>query len=696
MSPSGEDRSGLALSWTAALCSLALFLPLAWPLATGQVFVFDDLGNFHLPMRYLYANALRDGHLLLWTPAVSGGLYLHGEGQLGMLHPAHLLAYRVLPLTVAFNLEFLANYAAAFAGMFWLLRRLGLTAGAALFGAMLFAFSGFQLLHHHHVNLVAVTAHLPWLLAFIDVLVTGDRPFERASGYAGIALVLASELLLGFPQAVWWNLLAAAGFGALRAGQMSRWRRLVPCALAGLTAAFLGAIQLLPMFDAAAHSVRSTLPASFALTYSLSPWNIAQLLSPYVFVNRAYSPTEYLQVHELGIYTGAITLIVPIWLIIRRKALGARRSLVAGAGGFAAVMFILALGRYGGLDILLTHLPGLGSLRAPARYIVLVQFALAMLAAVAFDDVIMWRNSRDRLGRADALAICSIAAASALMTALLNTRAIHLPASLPLGPVEPAAEGTAFVIAVTIAFVLAVRRVRWALAALMLVTAADIGVWGLSYVYKQPPQRMRWLTQDLPRVPVGMPGRASVEAPSADRPLLKDYQIVPGYLGLYPATQHPPEGAEFQRLAGVRWNIASDATLTSVSDALPRVRLLASANAPLAVDRDPIARVVIDQPGEIVVKMSASSPRFLALTERFDAGWHVESDGAPIDAVRVGGDFLGTLVPAGSHRVVFRFMPRSFVAGSALSALGAVFLIAGIVVIGAPRRSSERHGAERR
>ena len=122
---------------------------------------------------------------------MSGGLYLHGEGQLGMLHPAHLLAYRVLPLTVAFNLEFLANYAVAFAGMFWLLRRLGLTTGAALFGAMLFAFSGFQLLHHHHVNLVAVTAHLPWLLAFIDMLVTGDRPFERASGYAGIALVLA-------------------------------------------------------------------------------------------------------------------------------------------------------------------------------------------------------------------------------------------------------------------------------------------------------------------------------------------------------------------------------------------------------------------------------------------------------------------------------------------------------------------------
>src|SRR5215831_10390869 len=224
------DRRDRVLSGVAAICSVALFVPLAWPFVTGRVFVFDDLYNFHLPLRSLYADALGAGHLLLWTPAVYGGVYLHGEGQLGMLHPLHLALYGLLPLQAAFNLELLANYVMAYAGMVWLLSRLELGPSARLIGAMLFAFSGFQLLHHHHLNLVAVTAHLPWLLACEDALITADRARRWAIGFAGVALVVASEVLLGFPQAVWWNVLAASAFAMFRAGATSRWSRVGACA----------------------------------------------------------------------------------------------------------------------------------------------------------------------------------------------------------------------------------------------------------------------------------------------------------------------------------------------------------------------------------------------------------------------------------------------------------------------------------
>ena len=39
-----------------------------------------------------------------------GGYYLFGEGQLGMAHPWHLLLYRFLPLTPAFNIEIVSSY----------------------------------------------------------------------------------------------------------------------------------------------------------------------------------------------------------------------------------------------------------------------------------------------------------------------------------------------------------------------------------------------------------------------------------------------------------------------------------------------------------------------------------------------------------------------------------------------------------
>jgi hypothetical protein len=164
----------------AAACSAALVAPLLGPLLTGRIFVYNDLTWFHLPLRYLYQQALRSGDTVLWTPSIFSGLYLHGEGQAGLFHPWHQLLYRALPLGAAFNLELVASYPASFAGMVWFLRRLRFSRPAALFGAMLFAFSGFALLHHHHVNMVAIVAHLPWLLAAADVAIVDERP--RSSG----------------------------------------------------------------------------------------------------------------------------------------------------------------------------------------------------------------------------------------------------------------------------------------------------------------------------------------------------------------------------------------------------------------------------------------------------------------------------------------------------------------------------------
>ena len=186
-SPPNRARAAIV-----AACSAALFAPLLYPVLTGRVFVYNDLSWFHLPLRHLFQQALQSHDSVLWTPAVFSGLYVHGEGQLGLFHPMHQLLYRLLPLAVALNLELIVNYAAGFAGMFVLLRRLRFDHAASLFGAMLFAFSGFNLLHHHHVNMIAIVAHLPWLLAAADFLISADNRRERALGLAAVAAILGS------------------------------------------------------------------------------------------------------------------------------------------------------------------------------------------------------------------------------------------------------------------------------------------------------------------------------------------------------------------------------------------------------------------------------------------------------------------------------------------------------------------------
>src|SRR5262249_37999588 len=157
---------------------------------------------------------------------------------------------------------------------FWFLRRLHFGTTSALFGAMLFAFSGFNLLHHHHVNMGAVVAHLPWLLGAPHVLIVGDRARARTPGFAAMALILPSELLLGFPQGVWWNAMALGAFALYRAGGTGRWRQLLPCAAAVILGVLLGGIQIWPTADVAAHSMRAGIARDFALSYSLQPMNL--------------------------------------------------------------------------------------------------------------------------------------------------------------------------------------------------------------------------------------------------------------------------------------------------------------------------------------------------------------------------------------------------------------------------------------
>ena len=660
--------------------SAGLLAPLGAPLLTRHVFVYDDLLRFHLPLRYLYQHALEAGDSVLWTPALFAGFYLHGEGQLGAFHPLHQILYRLLPLGTAFNLEIIASYPAAFAGMFWFLRRLQCSRPAALFGSMLFAFSGFNLLHHHHVNMVAVVAHLPWLLASADVLIVDEGRRGRTLAFASIAALLGSAFLLGFPQAVWWNLLAFAAFGVFRASETQRWTQLLPCAGAVAAGVLLGAVQLLPSAEAVAQSTRMRLPREFGLAFSLHPLNVFQLWSPRFFLRGAYSERERMLFHEFGIYSGAILPVALIWVWIRRSALPDRRRLIAAATAFAAVMFVLALGRYGGLATLLTYVPVLQSLRAPARYIVLVQFALAILAAVTFDDLLaIAGGARGAPSGRRMAAIWIPAVLGIATTAVLNS---HL---LPYGPLtfanaQTAAAGVAVVVVVTLLVHLAGRRMRWAIAALVVATAVDLGLWGIRFVYLTPARTIRELTQAIPRAPID-PAESYAAAPavgpySGNFLVMRGYRLTTGYAGLYPASRNPLDDDLALRLSGTRWFFDAGGSRGRAGDTLGRVRLLDSGRREVTG----AARLVVDRPGLLVVDVDAPERGMLVFTERFHSGWSASTDAGPLQVARADEDFLGCVVDRGVHRVTFRFLPRAFVYGSILSAMGAAF-VAGVLIV---------------
>ena len=669
----------------------------------------NDVLGFHVPMRTLYQQMLMHGDPPTWTPALFAGFDLHGEGQIGAYHPLHQIFYRLLPLDIAFNLEILLTYVAAVAGTYWFLRRLGFEAHGATFGAMTFGLGGFMLTHYPHINMLACVAHLPWILGCFDVLVS-DREdgghagrARRATAFAGAALLVGSQVLLGFPQAVWWTLLAGSVFVAWRLWPVG-WRGLAAPACAAAIGILIGGIQLLPTLAAAVQSVRVKESASFLLGYSLHPWNILQIWAPYALKMGAFTRTEKLQFHEFALYPTAFVVLAPIWLWIRRAELGRRRALIRAASVFAAVMFVLALGRYAGLARLILYLPGVGRFRAPARYILLLQLALATLATIAFEDLARLQGTGVRLTSRQIAAIGSIAALNIATLLFLNTGIIHTANDVVVADTRQAGTGTALIVAATILLLLAARGIRWALPVIVIFTAADLAGWGLTYVYRTPPVPLSAFRVPIRDNPGPEPLRLAGPNNWTDLPLMNGYYLVGGYVGLYPDVRLSWLEEPYRRLAGARRGFDENLNLIEYTDGVPRARLLtdvrvtsdvvtdidridlrhtALVDAPLAaLDGSPgSARMLVDRPGHFSVHTEAAGRQLLSVSERFDSGWTAMIDGRPAPPIPINGDFLGLVVESGTHVVELRYQPKALARGWLASLAGLVILAAGIVVM---------------
>jgi Bacterial membrane protein YfhO len=693
----GFDRVLTASSLVPALC---LFVPLLVPLVTGRVFASDDLGTFHLPFRFLYSSALGEGHSILWTPQAFNGFYVHAEGQVGILHPLHIVLYRVFPLGVAFNLELILSYVCAFFGMWVFLNRVGLRAPASIAGATAFTFSGFSLLHLTHLNAVSIAAHIPWLLTAVDVLLTGPRR-ARPVAFSAIALMGGSQVLLGYPQYLWMSALTCALYALVRAWQLAAWTWVPVAAVAAAVGLLVGGAQLLPTIDLLAGSVRATVPQDFILSFSLEPLNLLQLWSPYVSPGRVYAVSTENVAHEFGVYNGALCTLAIIWTFLRRRQLKLP-WIAAFAATLSSVAIVLALGRYGLVYEHLTAVLPLDKFRAPARHILLLHLGLSVLAAIAFDDLIGLVRQRRRpdirlawVGAA--VAFSALTAACAWLAPDVFTSATGGRPELTRSLSSVALLGSA-----TLLVSGAALGNRIALFALPLFAAVDLGVWGYSYVWARPPRTIAETSAGA-QLPPSFSAGTTIHLPGCrarcNLVLLHGLKLLQPYVGLPPSRALSADHREVHRLAGVEW-VRTGSEWQSITDPMPRVRALfeAQPSTDPARDLDTIdvsrtalvpaaipdlqngavvkAHLVVDEPGRIDVNIAAGGRALLVTTESYHQGWAASADGRQLATIPIYGDYLGVSLEPGNYRLTLRFVPASARYGIALSAAGVLLTLA--------------------
>ena len=389
-----------------------------WRLLVGQVWMpagGGDLAQFLYPTYAFAAEWWRRGILPLWNPYLFAGAPFVGDIQSGIFYPFNLLTFLLSsPLTFR-DLEYLAvlHFFIAGAGMYAFLRlgnwgleirdwRLDndisnlqspISIPAALAGAIAFEFSDLFITHFGNLNLIAVVSWLPLILLLYRRALTDHR--AGLAALAGIFLALA--FLAGHIQSFLFIALALVLLAIWlsidrrqRTNHDSKPRSFVlrPSSFAylclvSLVAFGLAAPALLPSIEFAQQAGRAVFLYEQAAQFSLPPAQLIGLFVPGFFgrgPQNAWGPWARVEVGYLGVLPLVLAFLA---LLLRRDAT------TRFFGTLALIGLALALGGYAILHgWLYQFVPGFGQLRAPARFIVLMDFALAALAAFGFDALL--------------------------------------------------------------------------------------------------------------------------------------------------------------------------------------------------------------------------------------------------------------------------------------------------------------------
>ena len=384
--------------WMAVAILLLGPVAVMWPTFPlwGASALEDDL-IYYLPQRMLTGEILANGQMPWWNPWVGMGYPLMADPQAAVLYPGTWL-FAALGAWLAYPLHICLHFSLAGLGVYLLCRRCGMVRPAALLGGLVFMFSGFLVGHRVHLTMHASAAWLGWILLCLDGVVR-VRPGvisrvgqlqvrgwgSRLGWSAGLGFAVSMQFLAGHVQVT----VMTAAIAALWIAFFTRgwWRAMVGLLVAAGLAGLTVAPQLWASLHLAGQSPRGSPGfAAMAENSFLPPFAVMWVLPMFYGVRTPnfYSQSWWGYGHfcELSCYVGLLPLVLGLWGVWQ---FGRRDRMVLWCAVLAGLGLAMALGEYSPVYWLVwwmaSQVPGLGSLRCPARWIFAVNFAQALLAA---------------------------------------------------------------------------------------------------------------------------------------------------------------------------------------------------------------------------------------------------------------------------------------------------------------------------
>ena len=457
--------------------TLAPILYFITPILKGHVLCPDDGILQNVPFRVAAAQIIKSGFLPLWDPYIFSGMPLLAAAQPGVLYPLNWF-YLIFSPAAATNLMVVSSYMVAGLGAYLYARRIGTSISGSVLTALAWQFSGALVGQIAHINIVQNSAMLPWLLWSIEAYAQTAK-LRRGALLAGL---LAVQFFAGHQQTFAYSLILIAAYAVTMGLSNERLRKRYLTTLVFILAGLmLAAVQILPTFELLRNSLRATATYDFFISFSMPRRFVLTWLAPYVmgggdgrlFEAPYVGPPFY---QEMIGYVSILAIMLAIIAVVIKRDTRTKFWAV-----IAALAFMLALGGYLPLSFykLIYHVPVLNLFRVPARHLMEVDFALAVLAGRGLTVVTFARQElRTKLIVASVAMLVLIA--TLLTVTVLRPAEFHLARTAPVDLLHAPELFLPLVFAAASAGALwcLMRNQRRGIVAIFVVLILDLFVWG--------------------------------------------------------------------------------------------------------------------------------------------------------------------------------------------------------------------------
>lgn len=350
-------------------------------------FLVTDPVRQQYPWRFLAIEEIKNFNLPLWNPYNGAGMPLLANFQTAAFYPLNII-FILFPFITSWSILIILQIFLASLFMYLYLRHLRLHALACVLGALTFSLSGFSIAWLEWNTILQTVMWVPLLLLAKDHYLRDEK-----LRWIGVLIFSESSLLLaGHLQTAFYCLVIVNLYLFARIYQIVKveaqthpfrrcFKLLKPFVVIGLVVAVITSIQWLPTLQLIINSARQADQVDWQAAGWFMPWqNLIQFFVPDFFGNPA--TLNYWGVWNYGELVGYVG-IVPLIMVF--LSLFFRRDKKTA---FFGSLFFLSL--FFSLPTIFAKLPYLFSIpylssSQPTRLLSIVDFSLAILAALGFD-----------------------------------------------------------------------------------------------------------------------------------------------------------------------------------------------------------------------------------------------------------------------------------------------------------------------